>query len=121
MGGPATAGIGWAAGVERLAMLITDLPPGARPIAVIPVGEAEEVIAQKLVHRLRANGFSIDIGYGGNMGKRMKRANKVNAQVALILGEEEVKNANITLRLLDSGEQSVVPMAELESRLALYR
>jgi histidyl-tRNA synthetase len=121
MGGPATAGIGWAAGVERLAMLLTDLPPQARPIAVIPVGAAEEIIAQKLVHRLRANGFNIDIGYGGNMGKRMKRANKVNAQVALILGEEEVKHANVTLRLLDSGEQSVVPMAELESRLALYR
>ncbi|MBL8643149.1 MAG: histidine--tRNA ligase [Rhodospirillaceae bacterium] len=121
MGGPPTAGIGWAAGVERLAMLLGDLPPLARPVAVIPVGEAEAAVAQKLVHRLRHNGFNVDIGYGGNMGKRMKRANKVNAVVALIIGEDEVKNSAVTLRLLDSGEQSSVSMAELEARLDLYR
>ncbi len=121
MGGPPTAGIGWAAGVERLAMLLGDLPPQSRPIAVIPVGEAEDAVAQKLVHRLRHNGFNVDIGYSGNMGKRMKRANKVNALVALIIGEDEMKNGSVTLRQLDSGEQSSVAMNEIESRLELYR
>jgi len=121
MGGPATPGIGWAAGVERLSMLLGDLPPQPRPIAVIPVGAGEEAVAQKLVYRLRNNGFNVDIGYSGNMGKRMKRANKVNAVVALIIGEDEVKQACVTLRHLDSGEQSSVAMAELEARLDLYR
>jgi histidyl-tRNA synthetase len=121
MGGPATPGIGWAAGVERLSMLLGDLPPQHRPIAVIPVSEAEEAVAQKLVHRLRNGGFSVDIGYGGNMKKRMARANKVNAVVALILGGDEVKQANVTLRHLDSGEQSSVAIVEIEARLDLYR
>src|ERR687892_410647 len=40
MGGPGTPGIGWAAGVERLAMLLDQAPPPPRPIVVIPVGEA---------------------------------------------------------------------------------
>ncbi|MBL8629947.1 MAG: histidine--tRNA ligase [Rhodospirillaceae bacterium] len=121
MGGPQTAGIGWAAGVERLAMLLGDLPPQSRPVAVIPVGEAEDAVAQKLVHRLRYNGFAVDIGYSGNMGKRMKRANKVNAVVALIIGEDEMKNGSVTVRQLDSGEQSTVALAEVEARLDLYR
>ena len=121
MGGPPTAGIGWAAGVERLAMLLSDLPPLPRPIAMIPVGESEDAIAQKLSHRLRNSGFNIDIGYSGNMGKRMKRANKLNARVALIIGEDEVKQSVVTVRQLDSGEQSRVAMADLESHLDLYR
>jgi histidyl-tRNA synthetase len=121
MGGPETAGIGWAAGVERLSMLLGDLPPAARPIAVIPVGESESAVAQKLAHRLRHNGFNVDIGYSGNMGKRMKRANKVNALIALILGGDEVANNVVTLRQLDSGEQATVPMNEIEAKLELYR
>ena len=36
MGGPSTAGVGWAAGIERLAMLLTDMPALARPIAIVP-------------------------------------------------------------------------------------
>ncbi len=121
MGGPPTAGIGWAAGVERLAMLLGEMPVLPRPIAVIPVGVGEDAVAQKLVHRLRMSGFNVDIGYSGNMGKRMKRANKLNAAVALIIGEDEVKQSSVTLRHLDSGEQSTVAMADLESRLELYR
>lgn len=121
MGGPSTAGIGWAAGVERLSMLLGDLPPQGRPVAVIPVGEGENAVAQQLTHRLRHAGFAVDIGYSGNMGKRMKRANKVNAVVALILGENEVKSSTVTVRQLDSGEQSTVALADLESHLALYR
>lgn len=121
MGGPQTAGIGWAAGVERLAMLLGDLPPQRRPMAIIPVGDAENATAQKLAHRLRHAGFHIDIGYGGNMGKRMKRANKLNAVVALILGEDEVKNSVVTVRQLDSGEQASVALSDLEARLELYR
>ncbi|MSO99125.1 MAG: histidine--tRNA ligase [Rhodospirillaceae bacterium] len=121
MGGPPTAGIGWAAGVERLAMLLHELPALRRPFAIIPVGDAENAVAQKLCHRLRHAGFNVDLGYGGNMGKRMKRANKVNAVAALIIGENEVKQSVVTFRQLDSGEQVTVAMADLESHLALYR
>jgi histidyl-tRNA synthetase len=121
MGGPATPATGWAAGIERLSMLLGPLPPAARPIAVIPVGEAQERDAQRLANRLRHAGFAVDLGYSGNMGKRMKRANKVNAVAAVILGEDELKTGSATVRLLDSGEQSTCPLAALETRLAAHK
>ena len=42
MGGPETPGVGWAAGIERLALLIAEPPPPPRPIALVPLGEAAE-------------------------------------------------------------------------------
>ena len=121
MGGPPTPATGWAAGVERLSMLLPDVAPLKRPVAVVPVGDAQAAEAGKLTHRLRGAGFTVDLAFGGNMGKRMKRANKANAVVAVILGEDELKAATATVRALDSGEQSVCPLAELESRLSPYR
>src|SRR5205807_7454348 len=52
MGGPALPGVGWAAGIERLAMLITEPPGPARPIAVVPIGEAAEQAALTLAEVL---------------------------------------------------------------------
>ncbi|MGE3969081.1 MAG: histidine--tRNA ligase [Dongiaceae bacterium] len=121
MGGPATAGIGWAAGIERLAMMLDDPPPPRRPIAVVPVGEAAARPALKLAERLRGAGFAIELGYGGNLGKRMKRANRLNAAAALILGEDEIARGGVTLRDLDSGAQEQVALGALEERLAPYR
>ena len=121
MGGPATPATGWAAGVERLAMLLPPLPPGARPIAVVPVGGGEMAEAEKLAHRLRGAGFAVDLAFGGNMGKRMKRANKVNAAVAVIVGADELKAGVAMIRTLDSGEQSTCPLGDLEQRLSPFR
>ncbi|MCB2107806.1 MAG: histidine--tRNA ligase, partial [Rhodobacteraceae bacterium] len=121
MGGPPTPGIGWAAGIERLAMLLPDLAPNTRPLAVIPVGEAEQALALRLTQDLRRDGFAVDLGFGGNMGKRMKRANKLNAIAAIILGEDEVKSGVATVRDLDSGEQASVKMTELPAYLARFR
>jgi len=121
MGGPATAGIGWAAGIERLAMMLDEPPPPRRPIAVVPVGEEAALPALKLAERLRGAGFAIELGYGGNLGKRMKRANRLNAAAALILGEDEIARGGVTLRDLDSGAQEQVALGALEERLAPYR
>lgn len=118
MGGPPTPGIGWGSGIERLSMLIGDLPQPERPIAVIPVGEEAQSAALKIAHELRQSGMCVDMAYRGNIGKRMKRANKVNARAALILGSDELARAAVTLRDLDTGEQAEVPIAELELRLA---
>ncbi len=121
MGGPATAGIGWAAGVERLAMLVQDVPDKPRPIALVPMGEKAEKVALELADRLRRAGFAVDMGYGGNMKKRMKRANTVNAVAAVILGEDELTRNEAAVRDLDSGEQTACPLATLEESLARYR
>jgi histidyl-tRNA synthetase len=120
MGGPATPGIGWAAGVERLSMLMGDaLEPARRPIAIIPMGEGDEALLA--AHNLRQAGFAIEMGYSGNMKKRLARANKANARAAVILGEDELSRQAATVRDLDSGEQEEVPLSELEVRLARFR
>jgi len=121
MGGPPTPGCGWAAGVERLAMMLDDLPPPPRPVAVLPVGAEAAKPALRLSAELRDAGFSVELGYGGNLGKRLKRADRLKASVALILGEDELKRGVVTLRDLDSGAQEDVALGALKDRLAPYR
>ncbi|HEY4136271.1 MAG TPA: histidine--tRNA ligase [Alphaproteobacteria bacterium] len=121
MGGPETAGVGWAAGVERLAMLAGEPPAADRPVAVIPIGATAEAQALKITHGLRQAGVAADLGYSGNLSKRMKRANKLNARFAVILGDDELARGAATLRDLDSGEQSEVPLPELQDRLVRTR
>ena len=55
------------------------------------------------------------------MGKRMKRANKINAVAAVILGDDELARGEASLKLLDSGEQKTIRLDELEAALAAYR
>ena len=121
MGGPATPGVGVAAGIERLAMLVEGVPQPVRPISVVPVGPESETAALTLTQRLRAGGFTVDLGYRGNIGRRLKRANKLNACVAVIVGPDELARDAVMLRDLDSGEQTEVPLAEIDHKLAPYR
>jgi histidyl-tRNA synthetase len=121
MGGGPAPGVGWAAGIERLAMLLAEAPKAPRPVAVVPVGAAAERPALRLAEELRGAGFVVDLGYSGNVSKRMKRANRISAAVALVLGEEEIGGDAVTLRNLDTGVQARVPRAELIARLAPYR
>jgi histidyl-tRNA synthetase len=111
MGGPQMPGVGWAAGVERLAMLIDEPAQPARPIALVPLGEAGEALALGMAETLRGAGLPVDLGYSGNMSRRMRRANRVNARAAVLIGDDEVAKNVVTLRDLDSGEQVEVPIA----------
>ena len=132
MGGPAVPGVGWAAGIERLAMLIAEPPALLRPVAVVPVGEAAELPALMIAEVLRRYGHVVDLGYSGNLTRRMRRADRVNARAAVLIGENEIARNIVALRDLDSGEQTdvatdleMVPMdislSELRARLrALY-
>lgn len=106
MGGPAVAGVGWAGGVERLAMLAGPGPGPARAIAIVPVGERAAREASILAHRLRGLGQRVDLAYRGNLRRRMQRADKLHARYAVIFGDEEAERGVVTVRDLDSGEQS---------------
>ena len=118
MGGPATPSVGWAAGVERLSMLLAASPAAPRPVAVIPVSEAQEAAALALIRTLRASGVVAEIAYKGNLKRRMERANKLSARAALILGETEVADGVVQLRDLDAGTQESVAVAEAVRRLS---
>ena len=103
MGGPSTPSVGWAAGIERLAMLLAAPPAAPRPVAVIPVSEGQEAEALSLLMRLRAAGIVAEIAYKGNLKRRMERANKMNAKAAIVIGETELMRETLRLRYLDSG------------------
>jgi histidyl-tRNA synthetase len=121
MGGPQMPGVGWAAGIERLALLINDPAPPPRPVAVVPIGEPGESMALVIAEVLRHHGLSVDLGYSGNLARRMRRANRANARAAVLIGENEAARNVVTLRDLDSGDQTDVPMdnelQELRARL----
>jgi histidyl-tRNA synthetase len=121
MGGPDTPGCGWAAGVERLAALVQKQPDTRRPVVMIPMGDAADKQALKLVQTLRHAGLYVEMAHRGNVSKRMKRANKQNACATLMLGEDEMNANIITLRDLDSGEQQQVTQDALVDALAHYR
>jgi histidyl-tRNA synthetase len=118
MGGPDTPGIGWAAGVERLAMLLNSAPEVPRPIAVVPIGESVELAALQLAEELRRGGHAVEFGFRGKLGQRLKRAAAQHARFALLLGEDELAADQVVLRDLDRGEQETVARASLAARLA---
>lgn len=121
MGGPQTAGIGFAAGIERLAMMIEPPAAPARAVAVVPIGEAAEMPALRVAHDLRRAGFTVEQGYRGNVGKRLERASKAGARVALLLGDEEIAAGTVKLRDLDTRAETSVTLDRLEDALADYR
>ena len=121
MGGPETPGVGWAAGIERLALMIAEPVAPPRPIALVPIGEAGEKRALVLAQELRRDGFAVDLAYSGNLQKRMRRADKIKARAAVILGEDELKGGQAAVRDLDAGTQEAVPLTALKDRLAAFR
>lgn len=121
MGGPETPGIGWAAGVERLALLLNNNVKTKRAIAVIPVGKETETEALVLTEKLRKSGFHIDLGYSGNLKKRMKRANEQNAIAVIFIGDSESTRKVVKLKNMDSGDQIEIPLEALEQQLNIYK
>ena len=115
MGGPATPGIGWAAGVERLSMLVGACQTAVRPVAVIPMGD--DLAAFVVAEVLRGAGHTVQMGYSGNVKKRMERANKANARFALLLGQDEAARGAVTVKDLDAGTQEEVSLTAVVDRL----
>ncbi len=119
MGGPSVPAVGWAAGVERLAMLLDALPVPPAPVAVVPAGGvAEEAAALDALQALRGAGIRAEMAYRGNLKRRMERANRIGARAAVIIGEAELARGMAQLKDLATGAQSEVALAELVAKLA---
>ncbi|RJF94126.1 histidine--tRNA ligase [Sphingomonas cavernae] len=113
LGGPETPGVGWAAGIERLAMLAGAPAAEGPQVALIPMGAAAEAAAQGIVAALRRAGVSADMAYRGNMKKRMQKANTAGARFAVILGDDELAKGVAAVKDLASGAQSEVTLDTL--------
>jgi len=110
LGGPYTPAVGWAAGIERLGMMIEAPSPEAPSVAVIPLGDRAESEAQRIVAGLRREGVAADMAYRGNMKKRLSRANAAGAKYALIIGDDELDRGEAQLKDLATGEQKSVSL-----------
>ncbi|HVO03356.1 MAG TPA: histidine--tRNA ligase [Candidatus Cybelea sp.] len=121
MGGPETPGVGWASGIERCAMLLKQAPEVSKPIALVPLGERAERAALKLADELRRRDLVVDLGFSGNMSRRMKRADKIGARVAVILGDDELDRQSATLKDLATGEQRSVSLDRVAEALEAAR
>lgn len=115
MGGPKTPGVGWASGMERLALLLDPnlAKSDLKTVAVICADDRAEKKCLELSHTLRLKGLRVEMPAGGNIGKKMKRANKVGAHFAIIIGESEFNSQTVALKDLGSGEQKTLSEKEL--------
>ncbi|KXV46567.1 histidyl-tRNA synthetase [Gluconobacter albidus] len=121
MGGPAIPAIGWAGGIERLAMLLESVPELPAGVALVPMGDEAVLKAASLARALRSAGLRAEIETRGNMKKRMERVVKSGASHAIVLGDEEITKDVVQLRDLSSREQQEVPFADLVRVLSAGR
>ena len=100
--------IGFAAGIERLMLLTKIDAKKSQPITVTYISEEQKSLAFELVQRLRNQGFEAEFIFDGNFKKQMKKAGQNNSRFVLILGEDEVKNDEVTVKdFANSTEQKV--------------
>jgi histidyl-tRNA synthetase len=110
LGGPHTPAVGWAAGIERLAMMIEAPQLQGPDVVIVPLGARAEAQAVGILAGLRREGVAADMAYRGNMKKRLSRANESGAAYALIIGDDELDRGEAQLKNLASGEQSAVSL-----------
>jgi len=95
LGGSPTPGVGWAAGIERLAMLSEAVPAEPVAIGVIPEHASVDLEATIIARHLRAKGWKVELGYRGNAKKRVESAKRRGIEAMLFVrppGEAEKLN-----------------------------
>ena len=107
-GGPPTPALGFAVGIERL-MLLIDAPEKDYDLYfLIPFGDVHSY-ALKVADRLRKEGKVVEVSYRkGGLRKQLEFANKLGADYAVIIGEDEAKEGVITIKDMRTGEQKKV-------------
>ncbi|MBL6603168.1 MAG: histidine--tRNA ligase [Alphaproteobacteria bacterium] len=117
LGGGDVSGVGWAAGIERLAML-ADVPP-QQAVNVMMIGMSDDHMARlfPLAVSLRQQGLRVETGYAPHLGKQMKRADRIEAQQVVILGDDEAARGVAILRSMVDGAQTEVVLVDLVANL----
>lgn len=119
LGGPATPGIGFGCGIERLLMIrealgVEPAAPASMDVYLVAATPEARIEAVRLVSGLRAEGIRADRDYLGRSFKaQMRAANRSGARVALILGETEMSRGEVILKPMGGGEQFTVERRNL--------
>ncbi len=121
LGGPAIPGVGFALGMERLALLLrmkgNDQAVGPS-LFIVWIGAKARDWAFPLVHRLRRKGVSVEIeGETRSMKSQMRRADKLNAGAVLIVGENELEKGTAIFRDMKSKQQEELSLATIEAEM----
>ena len=112
--------VGWAAGIERLALLLSGpLPPTPRSVALIQVPGADVVITAQLSQQLRAQGVIVDVAWDwrDDVSKQLRYAIKRGASAAVFVGPDELARGVVSVKDLISAQQRDVPVQELVTYL----
>lgn len=125
LGGPPTAAVGWALGLERLVLLLAQRqasPPGptSPDLYVVNRGEAAEGLALQLARRCRLAGLAVELDLSGSaFAKQFKRADRSGARWAVVIGETEAAQGMVVLKDLRGlgGEDRHVPLETLPELL----
>ncbi len=123
IGGSPTPAVGFAAGIERILVALdlqglTHSTDNKLDAFIVAVGSEAEIFAFNLMIKLRREGFNVAMNFAKrSMKAQMKQAGKSNAQYALIIGDDEVKNDVVTLKNLSNSEQETVNVEKLLNTL----
>ena len=108
LGGPKLSGTGWAAGVERLTKLVDFVTKSSKQILIIPLEEKYIRNAYEVRQTLLNTKLSSEVAITKNLKKSLKYGNKIGADYAIIIGDEENKNKIYTIKNLNTGNQNKV-------------
>ncbi|MNJ28653.1 histidine--tRNA ligase [Paenibacillus bouchesdurhonensis] len=123
VGGPDQPGIGFAIGLERIALILEKQGisvSAEKPLDVylVALGEAADKEITSLLFKLRQAGFTAERDYlGRKMKAQMKSADRMKARYTAILGDDELERGEIALKSMETGEQRTVKLAELVNEL----
>ena len=118
LGGPLLPAVGFAAGIERLALLVDAQPERSPDVVLVAAEQSAEAELFGLGCMVRDAGFSAVSLLSGNMGKKMKAANKLGAKFALIAGADELSRHCVSVRNMLDGTQTEIEISALTSWLA---
>ena len=120
LGGPELPGIGFAIGLERLALMLGEqsIDPPRPELFIATLGEAATKAGFLMLTRLQRQGILVEMEYTGKSLKaQLRRADKLKTRRVLILGEDELARGVVQLRLMDESLQEEVNLDGLETRL----
>jgi histidyl-tRNA synthetase len=122
LGGPSVPAVGWALGLERLALVLDEtFGPVEEPgpdACIVTLGDEAEAAALPLARDLRRAGVRCDVGFGsGNVGKQLKGADRRRAKLAVVVGPDELARGTASVKNLTTGEQTEVARGELAAHL----
>ncbi|MBF0414394.1 MAG: histidine--tRNA ligase [Magnetococcales bacterium] len=115
MGGTATPAIGFAMGLERLALLLDGENRHTLPmdIYLVTLGDAAEQASLKLADTLRKAGLSVELNLGGgSLKSQMKRAGRSQARYAVLIGDSELANNSVVVKDMLQSQQREIPIPE---------